>query len=165
MTYLRFCDRIRSKQWRLEGFGLKRFDRGSKPRFRFLEGRYGADALGRFLSVSGCVIMLLAVVVRSVWNGILSNLLFSLAVVCVVWCYSRVLSRNFTARQKENQWYMQKEQAFYDWFALRRDCFSQRKEYAFFRCPGCGRTVRVPKGKGRIRITCRHCGYSFEKKT
>lgn len=144
---------------------MRRFDPGSKPRLRFMEGRYGADALGRFLSVSGCIVMLLAVILRRIWNGVLSNLLFSLAIVIVVWCYSRVLSRNFTRRQLENQWFLQKEQALLDWFSLRRDCFSQRKEYAFFRCPGCGRTVRVPKGKGRIRITCRHCGFSFEKKT
>ena len=136
---------------------MKRFDSGSKPRFRFMEGRYGADALGRFLSVSGCVIMLLAVIARSVWNGTLSNLLVSLSLLCLVCCYGRVFSRNIAARQKEN--------AVLDWFALRRDCFAQRKDYAFFRCPGCGRTVRVPKGKGRIRITCRHCGFSFEKKT
>ena len=144
---------------------MKRFDSGSKPRFRFMEGRYGADALGRFLSVSGCVIMLLAVIFRSVWNGILSNLLVSLALLCLILCYGRVLSRNISARQKENDRYLQKEHAVYDWFALKRDCFVQRRDYAFFRCPGCGRTVRVPKGKGRIRITCRHCGFSFEKKT
>lgn len=130
-----------------------------------MEGRYGADALGRFLSVSGCVIMLLAVIFRSVWNGILSNLLVSLALLCLILCYGRVLSRNISARQKENDRYLQKEHAVYDWFALKRDCFVQRRDYAFFRCPGCGRTVRVPKGKGRIRITCRHCGFSFEKKT
>ena len=144
---------------------MKRFDSGSKPRFRLMEGRYGADALGRFLSVSGCVIMLLAVIFRSVWNGILSNLLVSLALLCLILCYGRVLSRNISARQKENDRYLQKEHAVYDWFALKRDCFVQRRDYAFFRCPGCGRTVRVPKGKGRIRITCRHCGFSFEKKT
>lgn len=144
---------------------MKRFDLGSKPRFRFMEGRYGADALGRFLSVSGCVIMLLAVIFRSVWNGILSNLFVSLALLCLIFCYGRVLSRNISARQKENDRYLQKEHAVYDWFALKRDCFVQRRDYAFFRCPGCGRTVRVPKGKGRIRITCRHCGFSFEKKT
>ncbi len=144
---------------------MKRFDSGSKPRFRFMEGRYGADALGRFLSVSGCVIMLLAVIFRSVWNGILSNLFVSLALLCLILCYGRVLSRNISARQKENDRYLQKEHAVYDWFALKRDCFVQRRDYAFFRCPGCGRTVRVPKGKGRIRITCRHCGFSFEKKT
>ena len=124
-----------------------------------MEGRYGADALGRFLSVSGCVIMLLAVIFRSVWNGILGNLFVSLALLCLI------LSRNISARQKENDRYLQKEHAVYDWFALKRDCFVQRRDYAFFRCPGCGRTVRVPKGKGRIRITCRHCGFSFEKKT
>ena len=130
-----------------------------------MEGRYGADALGRFLSVSGCVIVLLAVIFRSVWNGILSNLFVSLALLCLILCYGRVLSRNISARQTANDRYLQKEHAVYDWFALKRDCFVQRRDYAFFRCPGCGRTVRVPKGKGRIRITCRHCGFSFEKKT
>ena len=130
-----------------------------------MEGRYGADALGRFLSVSGCMIMLVCVILRSFLKGIPSNLLFSLSLAAVVWCYSRVLSRNVEARKRENQWFLQKQQTLYDWFALRRDCFSQRKDYVFFRCPGCGRTVRVPKGKGRIRITCRHCGFSFEKKS
>ena len=109
--------------------------------------------------------MLTAVLARPVWNGVLSNLLFTLALAVVIWCYSRMMSRNITRRQLENQSYLQKRQAVFDWFALQRDCFRQRKEFAFFRCPGCGRTVRVPRGKGRIRITCRHCGYSFEKKT
>ena len=165
MTCLRIRYSINVKQQELGGSYLRRFDPGSKPRFRFMEGRHGADALGRFLSVSGCVIMLLAVIARPVWNGVLSNLLFSLALISLVWCYTRVLSRNLTRRRLENQWYLQKEAAVLDWFALRRDCFRQRKDYCFFRCSGCGRTVRVPKGKGRIRITCRHCGYSFEKKT
>ena len=74
-----------------------------------MEGRYGADALGRFLSVSGCVIMLLAVIFRSVWNGILSNLFVSFALLCLIFCYGRVLSRNISARQKENDRYLQKE--------------------------------------------------------
>ena len=74
-----------------------------------MEGRYGGDALGRFLSVSGCVVMLAAVILRSMWKGVLSNLLFSLALLSIVWCYSRVLSRNLTRRRLENQWYLQKE--------------------------------------------------------
>ena len=108
---------------------MKRFGSGGTPRFRFMEGRYGADELGRFLSISG-------------W---------------VIWCYSRVLSRNVTRRREENQKYLARRIGVEDWFALKRTCFDQRREYAFFRCPGCGKTVRVPKGKGRLRITCRHC--------
>ena len=143
---------------------MKRFGSGGTPRFRFMEGRYGADELGRFLSISGCVTILLGLVLgRAV--PILSKILILLALGLVIWCYSRVLSRNVTRRREENQKYLAWRIGVEDWFALKRTCFDQRREYAFFRCPGCGKTVRVPKGKGRVRITCRHCGYSFEKKT
>ena len=143
---------------------MKRFGSGGTPRFRFMEGRYGADELGRFLSISGCVTILVGLVLgRAV--PILSKRLILLALGLVIWCYSRVLSRNVTRRREENQKYLARRVSVEDWFALKRTCFDQRREYAFFRCPGCGKTVRVPKGKGRLRITCRHCGYSFEKKT
>ena len=143
---------------------MKRFGSGGTPRFRFMEGRYGADELGRFLSVSGCAAILLSLVLSRAVPS-LSKVLVCLALGLVIWCYSRMLSRNVTRRRDENQKYLAKRVGVEDWFALKRTCFDQRREYAFFRCPGCGRTVRVPKGKGRVRITCRHCGYSFEKKT
>ncbi|MBR3231854.1 MAG: hypothetical protein IKF75_04170, partial [Lachnospiraceae bacterium] len=41
--------------------------------------------------------------------------------------------------------------------------WKDRKTYRYFKCPGCGQEVRVPKGKGRIRITCPKCHQSFEK--
>ena len=94
-------------------------------------------------------------------KGSLSRLSMGL----LIWCYSRIFSKNVTRRRAENDSYLRKQASVTDWFRLRRDCFRQRKEYAFFRCPGCGRTVRVPKGKGKVRITCRQCGFSFEKKT
>lgn len=37
-------------------------------------------------------------------------------------------------------------------------------EYRYLKCPECGKRLRVPKGKGRIRITCAACGSRFEKK-
>ena len=143
---------------------MKRFGSGGPPRFRFMEGRYGADELGRFLSVSACAAILLGLLMRNA-VPVLSNIALTLGLAAVIWCYSRVLSRNMSRRREENSRYLGKRMAVQDWFDLKRTCFDQRKEYAFFRCPGCGRTVRVPKGKGRIRITCRHCGFSFEKKT
>ena len=143
---------------------MKRFGSGGPPRFRFMEGRYGADELGRFLSITGCAVMLLGLVLGRAAPS-LSKTLICLALALVIWCYSRVLSRKVTRRREENEKYLRRRIDVQDWIALKRTCFDQRKEYAFFRCPGCGRTVRVPKGKGRVRITCRHCGYSFEKKT
>ena len=35
-------------------------------------------------------------------------------------------------------------------------------EYKYCSCPECARSLRVPKGKGRIRVTCPECGTKFE---
>ena len=40
-----------------------------------------------------------------------------------------------------------------------------RKQYRYFRCPSCRTQVRVPKGKGTLRITCPSCHERFIKKT
>lgn len=140
---------------------MRRFDRNSIS--RFLSGRYGPDELSRFLSLGGIAAILLSLLTRGVPG--LSGLLSLLAVGMIVWCYYRILSKNMSARRAENSAYLARRQKVIDWYCLRRDCFRQRKDYAFFRCPGCGQTMRVPKGKGKLRITCRHCGYAFERKT
>ena len=36
--------------------------------------------------------------------------------------------------------------------------YDQRKEYNIFKCKSCGRKVRVPRGKGKIEVTCPICG-------
>ena len=41
---------------------------------------------------------------------------------------------------------------------------AQRKDYRFFKCPGCGTMLRVPRGKGKIHIKCK-CGYTLYRKT
>ena len=35
----------------------------------------------------------------------------------------------------------------------------------YFLCPRCRQTVRVPRGKGRILITCPKCKEKFQRKT
>ncbi|MBO5073579.1 MAG: hypothetical protein J6C32_11505 [Eubacterium sp.] len=34
-----------------------------------------------------------------------------------------------------------------------------------FRCPKCHQTIRVPRGKGKIAITCPKCRNEFVKRT
>ena len=143
---------------------MKRFNGGGMPRFRFMEGRYGSDEFGRFLSVAACVSILLSLILHSA--SFVSSLLTAVGIAMLVICYGRILSKkNMARRLAENQKYLQLKMRVTDWFSLKKTCFQQRREFAFFRCPGCGRTMRVPRGKGKLRITCRHCGYTFEKKT
>ncbi len=50
-----------------------------------------------------------------------------------------------------------------NWFHLRRT-MHRDKEHRYFRCPSCGQQLRVPKGKGKITVTCRSCGAVFQEK-
>ena len=132
---------------------------------RLMIGRYGADHLARFTSLAVCILLILSLLLRWVVDGRVSSVINAVAMAGFIWCYWRMFSRNFTARQRENIRFLSIQGRVIGWFRLQRDKFRYRNEYRFYSCPGCKTTVRVPKGKGRLRITCRRCGYSFEKKT
>ena len=132
---------------------------------RAMAGRYGVDQFSRFLSIAACVLLIASIPLCFVWEGHLSDVVNVLGIAALIWCYVRTFSRNYTARQKENLRYLAVQNRITGWFRLQRDKHRYRNEYKFYTCPGCKSVVRVPKGKGRLRITCRRCGYSFEKKT
>ena len=124
---------------------------------RFLYGRYGVDELGRALLYTGLALLVLSVLTDSaVANGL------SLAMYAVV--LFRMLSRNHAARRKENEGYLRRSgpaaRRLRLWRSMLRD-----KEHRYFKCPGCKKYLRVPRGKGRIAITCRSCGCSFTKES
>ena len=124
----------------------------------FLAGRNGIDGLGYGLLVAAIVVNLLARLVRR--DGISALLSFIAAALMVV-CVLRILSRNIAARQRENA-------AFLRLFSRVKSGASDVKyraehsrEYKFFTCPGCHNKLRVPRGKGKIQITCPKCGQRF----
>lgn len=43
-------------------------------------------------------------------------------------------------------------------FNLYKLKYEQRREYKIFQCKSCGRKIRVPRGKGKIEVTCPICG-------
>lgn len=67
----------------------------------FMAGRYGADALGRFLSVCGCICILLSVAVRGK-SAFFSAVFSAAALALLIWCYVRIFSRKVAARSEEN---------------------------------------------------------------
>ena len=145
---------------------MRRWNQNGTRRPRFMDGRYGADAFGRFLSIAGCCTIAVALLTRiTEKSGSLSALFGGVSLALVGFCYFRILSRDYNRRAAENQRYLNARDKVTGWFRLQKDCFRQRRDYAFYRCPSCHQMVRVPKGKGRIRITCRRCGYAFERKT
>ncbi|MDO4798818.1 MAG: hypothetical protein Q4A01_12455, partial [Coriobacteriales bacterium] len=51
------------------------------------------------------------------------------------------------------------------WFRNPGDAAKEFKGYKHLTCPECGQRVRVPRKKGKIRITCPKCHAKFEAKS
>lgn len=128
---------------------------------QFMAGRNGNDAFNRFLLVLILALMLLSLFLPS---G-LSRITYFLTIVLLGYSYFRMFSRNIYKRQTENAWYWEKRSRVVSSVRLLKERWLQRKDYRFFSCPSCRTTLRVPKGKGQIKIVCRKCGSSFVRKT
>lgn len=124
-------------------------------------GRRGTDEFSRFL----LIVTLVFIVLSWLFQGVIQSLFSLLTIVSLVYCYYRILSKDIYKRQKENAWYLQKKFAAEKWFRSVKDRWAQRKDYKFFRCPSCHSLLRVPRGKGKILLTCRKCGNRFERKS
>ncbi len=124
---------------------------------RFMYGRYGSDQLN--------IALLVAYLVLSVLSRLFhSGLLGLLATVCVVWAICRMLSRQLERRRAENAKFLELTRPLVHKYNVSK-CRRNDKDHRYFKCPNCGQQLRAPKGKGKISVTCRSCGVSFEEKT
>ena len=128
---------------------------------KFMYGRYGVDEFSRFLTY----FLLLLILISMSFNSYVKTAIFTLAVLTAVYTYFRIFSKNLDKRRSENARYLNHKNRITSRLNLRRDIWKQRKEYKFFKCPSCKAVLRVPKGKGKIRVVCKKCGTAFEKKT
>lgn len=126
-----------------------------------MSGRYGGDAFSNFLSLAALVMVVLGLFVP----GLFGMLLGWLGWAALIYSYYRIFSRNIPKRAAENRWFLAQRYAVQQRFASARTRFAQRKVYRYFRCPRCRQHLRVPRGRGRISITCPKCGTSFIKKS
>ena len=126
-----------------------------REKFRqFMIGRYGTDGLNQFLSIASIVLLLISLLTRF-------SLFTWLGLVLLVLCYYRSLSRNISKRTEENyQYYALKDRVDRKFRGL-KDQWANRKLYHYYRCPKCRQKLRVPRGRGRIQISCPRCGTQF----
>ena len=123
----------------------------------FMAGRYGPDQLYVACFITAIVLGLLSNFC-GLWMSLLSYLLLFYALF-------RMLSRNISKRRRENDKFLKFWWPVRMWFIRKFQRIKSSKTYAFFKCPACKNTLRVPKGKGKIQITCPKCGERFIKKT
>lgn len=137
--------------------------KGLKEKFqRFMIGRYGYDQLNQFLVLVILALWLVSALIR---HRIPSGFLGALELVLMVLVYLRIFSRNTGKRFQENQTFLG---LFYHvagrWKRMISH-FGRSREYRFFKCPGCGQKIRIPRGRGKVSIHCPKCGKDFIKKT
>ena len=141
-------------------------DRFNNRLQEFMRGRYGADELERFLMVVTVILIVINFFVGS-------RLLNLIVTALLIWSFFRMLSRNFTARSNENMAFVRHRDTVLSKINRGRlsggsgsggKKASSDRAYHYFSCPSCGQRVRVPRGRGRVRIICPKCRTEFEKK-
>ncbi len=125
---------------------------------QFMYGRYGADSLCQWITYFVLFLIILNLFVRS---PIVSLLEMVLLAVCV-W---RMFSKNIEKRSRENALFCQKKSKVFSWFRKEKSIMKQRKDFHIYTCPGCKQKIRIPKGKGKISVTCPKCHTQFIRKS
>lgn len=123
---------------------------------QFMYGRYGVDAFSKFLIGTFFVLWGLNLFLSS-------RILNSWAILIMIYVYFRMFSRNCTARYAENQKFLQIKSKVLHRFHTEKSIMKQRKTHHIYTCPTCKQKIRVPRGKGRICITCPKCKTEFTK--
>ena len=118
---------------------------------RFMEGRYGTDKLN--MAILGCACVLVLVYSFFITNETVRLVLWALSYGLMIWAITRSLSRNTYKRYEENRKFLRAIEQVKD------------REHRYFDCPRCHQRVRVPRGKGKIAISCPKCKEKFIKKT
>ena len=140
----------------------------------FLSGRHGSDQLSFTLSIVGLILVFCSPAFQ---NDETRSLLSLLGLGLILYSVFRVFSTNDAQRRKENE-------AFLNFFrkfkgsgnstkAQQRRAEKEKKKrikeklktHELFYCPKCGASCFVPRGKGKVRITCPKCGEKFLGKT
>lgn len=151
----------------------------------FQQPRRFLDELNRFLVIVAAVCFAVSWFFQYRTAGKL--ICTGLAAAAFILFILRALSRDQSARYRENMKYLTAETAVTTFFrnlfrggpassagapkshrarkARKNPTWAEIKQYKYLICPQCAQRLRVPRGKGRLRVTCTRCGNIFEAKS
>ncbi len=127
-------------------------------------GRQGMDELSKAMFWWGLACLLVSTLLSALLNGVLSLPFSWIGLLLILLCFLRAFSRRLEQRELENGAYLAFLERRRRQWEMRKERFRQRRDFRFFKCPGCGTILRVPRGKGKIHINCR-CGYVLYRRT
>ncbi len=157
----------------------------------FEQPRRGLDDLNRFLLLTGLIASVLTLFLRRIPAAY--YVVSAVASVCLILAVLRLFSRNPQKRYQENLRYLtvvtgvrtffrnlfrkqpktakpfadagQKARPHRAQKARKNPSWNEIKNYKYLICPQCAQRLRVPRGKGRLRVTCTRCGNKFETRS
>ena len=125
---------------------------------RFMYGRNGGDQLGLFIIWVAIALNIINIFVQS---DAAYAAVSAVSTVLMVWALFRMFSKNLQKRRAENAKFLQKV-----WWPIKGKLHRMKdKDHKYFTCPTCRTVCRVPKGKGKIVITCPKCRGRIEGKS
>jgi predicted membrane protein len=123
-----------------------------------MQGRYGVDSLSKFLLVIAIIFILLD-------NFLFTKFFYLAGVILMLVVYFRMFSRHYPKRSAENQWFLKHTYKIRKFFKGNFSEMNMRKTHHIYKCPGCRQKIRIPRGRGKIEITCPKCYTRFIKKS
>lgn len=127
---------------------------------KIMYGRYGGDNLSKALLILSFVLIIIA--------GFLPTSLSSLVLIGyipTIVCIFRIFSKNIYKRQQENRKYLKFENSMIKGIKQKLNRVKDSKTHKYFTCPDCKQKLRVPRGRGKISVTCPKCKKTFKGKS
>lgn len=121
----------------------------------WLQGRQGPDDLAVFSMNLAIVVVVVNLFARVSWLG-------WVALVLIAYSMFRIQSKNLGARARENEAFLKALGPARPWVQNPRAAWAELRAYKHVKCASCKQRVRVPRGKGKLRVTCPRCKTKFE---
>lgn len=118
-------------------------------------GRYGVDKLYYFLAILYLILSVINIFVNSLVLLLISSLM-------LVYMIFRIMSKNFAARQRENQVYLRIFNSVKGFVKLTFDRIRYINRYRFRKCTKCRCILKLPIGHGKKRAVCPRCNNHFD---
>lgn len=124
---------------------------------RFMMGRYGNDTLNNHLMIVVIIMIVISFFTQNMFLQVIELVLWGIVIF-------RMMSKQVYKRNAENEAYLNMFKPITRKTALLKKNM-QDKQNKYFRCPTCQQMVRVPRGKGKVEVTCPKCHTHFDKRT
>lgn len=116
--------------------------------FRLYAKSYGMDDLNKVLLISSFVLSLLDMFIKGTF-------IYALSMITFIAFLFRFFSTKKFKRSEENR-------KFRNSIKFYEQKWNHRKTHRVYKCKQCGQFIRVPKGVGKVEVTCPKCGNKQE---